>query len=184
MNKKVLFYDIFIFSLGILFLISVQLFYKFFESTNLVLNITYTVLLIVLVIVSILFYTLKQWNEKLSVINIIIPAVLFVLYYIIYCLPFFSFNIVRGIDDTVCMSFLFLIGTHVINNVSLLLSGKENKNTETNTNNSYKVFIYFADFILCFTIIGIIANSFLSVIDMSLYYNILVLHKPLSELGW
>lgn len=40
MNKKVLFYDIFIFSLGILFLISVQHFYKFFESTNLVLNIT------------------------------------------------------------------------------------------------------------------------------------------------
>lgn len=40
MNKKVLFYDIFIFSLCILFLISVQLFYKFFESTNLVLNIT------------------------------------------------------------------------------------------------------------------------------------------------
>lgn len=193
MYKKLLIIDIISFISSIILLILVKLCY-IFTANNLPVSITLTTLAIVIAIVNMLFLYKndKNKNDKKCPIsiNIILCIIFFLLLYIIYTLPIFDFIGQKGVNNSVCLVFECLFGSKFLIYLSYVLKSKSvnisfslNKNSFNLAQNYYKFFSTLGIFVFIGGIIGAIFNIFIPAIDMSVPYQMMILHKSFNEIN-
>lgn len=180
MNKKLAFSDIIIFLTGITFLIITRLLInlKIAVPENYIVSIIYMIILIGIEIFSMII-SYKGNDNKVSVVNIILPLFLAFLLLLLYFLPVFNFIGCLGVNNSVCLCFVFLLGARYIYNIGLFIKGKSRNvmlhiptnalNASKNTyKRSYRIFIYVAYIMIAICSIGVIVNTFLPKVDVSL----------------
>lgn len=201
MNKKLLFVDVISFFVSIFILILVRV-CNIFEVNDLMTNIVFTALTIIISVFSMLFVYKCDNKNKLG-INIILCFVFVLLLYLIYTLPIFDFVGQKGVSNSICMVFEILFGSkyliylsYVLNTKNVGASIRSNeqlfkphnisfsivKNSFNSNQRDYNFFRVLGVFVFIGGIIGAIFNAVMPVIDMSVPYQVIVLQKSLNEI--
>lgn len=177
--KKYLCYDIVTFILGVLFLTVAKLLISYGISTDssYVINAIISCILIAFLVFNI-YVANKKEQYKSSVANIVLSAVIFVLYYLIYSLPIFDFVGNKGINNTIGITFLFILGTRIHYNISSFFKFRSRSemygikpNALNYTRNYYKIFNYLGNYVLVGSIIIVIINTIFNVIVIPSLFN-------------
>lgn len=125
MNKKLLFTDILIFFAGVVVLIITRLLInlKVALPENYAVSVIYAAVLIGIIIFSTL-NSYKGKDAKVNFFNVILPLMLSAAFMAIYFLPVFSFAGCLGVNNSVFMCFVFLLGLRYLYNLFLFIKTK------------------------------------------------------------
>lgn len=188
--KKDLYYDIVIFMLGIVSLIIVKFLISLGIATmdNYITNVVIAVILIIFLILNIIICG-REKNIRNALLNGIIVFILFIIYYIVYCLPIFSFVGCKGVNNTVCLTFLLLLATRStyyrllvlrakvedVSHKSRLLQSGINTLNNTKYNYELKILPCFIFIGFIFSIVLVIVNTIFNEFDISIFYQSILL---------
>lgn len=185
MNKRLLIIDTITFAIGIILLIFTRLSYVFIGD-NFAITLIIAVLTIMIVIISMIF-SYRENAKGLNYMNEIWCILYFILLYAVYLLRVFDFVGQKGVNNSVCAAFMFLFGAKHLVYLGFILKSKNisvkyniSKNALTGTKNYYKFFVALGMIGLAGGIICVIINTVLPAIDMSMPYQMLVMHKMVS----
>lgn len=184
MNKKILKIDGISFIISIVLLLAARLCYSF-VGANMVIDMLLCFVSILLVIL-IMIITYKSDVENVNYINILFAIAGLVLFNVVYILPFWRFTGQKGVNNSIYLIFVFFFGAKYLIYLAYTLKSKtQNMPTSLNKNPSfrvgrkypmssskvfYKLFIFMGMFIFVYSIIAAIINTFLPVVDISLFF--------------
>ena len=171
MNKKIMILDTLSFGVGVLLLFLIKCFYYFFGN-NIISNVLFGLSSIAIVLIIMLF-TYRLDIVNVNMLNFLYAIACFLLFFLIYSLPFWGFIGQRGANNGVLIIFLFMFGAKYLlylskilrnrsRNVSLNIQGK----TLNSSKNYYKIISVYAWILLFGSIVLVFVNVFYPLSEM------------------
>lgn len=171
MNKRIMILDTLSFCIGALLLLLIKCFYSFFGNNN-ISNVLFGLSSVAIVLV-IMLITYRLDIVNVNMLNFFYAIACFLLFFLLYSLPFWGFIGQRGANNSVLIIFMFMFGAKYLlylskilrnrsRNVSLNIQG----NTLNSSKNFFKIISVYAWILLFASIVLVFVNTFYPVAEM------------------